>query len=173
MVHGIVADLGGVIDVATQIGVGTTFTIWLPATDETPRLLSKTAAELPRGRGEAVMVVDDEPALVAIAEETLAQLGYRPAGFGSSVAALQTFREDPGRFDVVLTDETMPNLTGSELTRQMRQLRPDIPIILMSGYSGTQLSERAHAAGVMDVLRKPLVRRDIARAVARALKMPR
>lgn len=173
MVHGIVTDLGGVIDVATQTGVGTTFTIWLPATDETPRLLSKPAAELPRGHGETVMVVDDEPALVAIAEETLTHLGYRPVGFDSGVAALQAFRADPGRFDLVLTDETMPNLTGTELTRQMRQLRPDIAIILMSGYSGTQMSERAQAAGAVDVLRKPLFRRDIAEAVARALQMRR
>jgi CheY-like chemotaxis protein len=117
------------------------------------------------------MVVDDERALVAIAEETLALLGYQPVGFDSSIAALQAFCADPQRFDLVLTDETMPNLTGTELTRQMRQLRPDIPIILMSGYSGTQLSERAQAAGVFDVLRKPLVRRDIAEPVARALKM--
>jgi CheY-like chemotaxis protein len=117
------------------------------------------------------MIVDDERALVAIAEETLAKLGYRPVGFDSSVAALHAFRAEPQRFDLVLTDETMPNLTGTELTRELRQLRPDIPIILMSGYSGAQLRERARAAGVFEVLRKPLVRRDIAEPVARALQM--
>jgi signal transduction histidine kinase/DNA-binding response OmpR family regulator len=169
MVQGIVADLGGAIDVATQLGMGTTFTIWLPAADEAPRLLAKPARELPRGHGEIVMIVDDERVLVAVAEETLAQLGYEPVGFDSSVAALQAFRAEPKRFDLVLTDETMPDLTGTELAREIRQLRPDIPIILMSGYSGTQLSERAQAAGVIDVLRKPLVRRDIADPVARAL----
>jgi signal transduction histidine kinase len=169
MVQGIVADLGGAIDVATQVGMGTTFTIWLPAADEVPRLLAEPAGELPRGHGEIVMIVDDERALVAVAEETLAQLGYEPVGFDSSVAALQAFRAEPKRFDLVLTDETMPDFTGTELTREIRQLRPDIPIILMSGYSGTQLSERAQAAGVIDVLRKPLVRRDIAEPVARAL----
>jgi CheY-like chemotaxis protein len=131
---------------------------------------AEAAAELPRGRGETVMVVDDEPVLVAIAEETLAQLGFRPVGFDSSVAALQAFRADQEHFDVVLTDETMPNLTGTELTRQMRLLRPDIPVILMSGYSGAQLNERAQAAGALDVLHKPLGRRDIAEAVARALQ---
>ena len=170
LVHGIVADFGGVIDVATQLGVGTTFTIWLPAAGPMPRLLAEPAGELPRGNGETVMIVDDEHALVALAEETLAELGYEPVGFASSLAALQAFRAEPKRFDLVLTDETMPDLTGTELAREIRQLRPEISIILMSGYGGTQLSERAQAAGVIDVLRKPLIRRDIAEPVARALQ---
>ena len=152
LVHGIVADFGGAIDVTTQVGVGTTFTIWLPAAGKMPRLLAEPAGEVPRGHGETVMIVDDERALVALAEETLAELGYEPVGFDSSVAALQAFRADPERFDLVLTDETMPDLTGTELAREIRQLRPDISIILMSGYSGTQLSERAQAAGIIDVL---------------------
>jgi predicted ATPase/signal transduction histidine kinase/ActR/RegA family two-component response regulator len=170
LVHGIVADFGGVIDVATQVGAGTTFTIWLPAAGPMPRLLAEPAGELPRGNGETVMIVDDEHALVALAEETLAELGYEPVGFASSLAALQAFRAEPERFDLVLTDETMPDLTGTELALEIRQLRPEISIILMSGYGGTQLSERAQAAGVIDVLRKPLIRRDIAEPVARALQ---
>jgi predicted ATPase/signal transduction histidine kinase/ActR/RegA family two-component response regulator len=170
LVHGIVADFGGVIDVATQLGVGTTFTIWLPDAGPVPRLLAEPAGELPRGNGETIMIVDDERALVALAEETLAGLGYEPVGFDSSVAALQAFRAEPNRFDLVLTDETMPDLTGTELAGKMRQLRPEISIILMSGYGGTQLTERAQAAGVIDVLRKPLIRRNIAEPVARALQ---
>ncbi len=170
LVHGIVADVGGVIDVATQVGVGTTFTIWLPAAGQVSRLPAVPAGELPRGRGESVMIVDDERALVALAEETLAALDYEPVGFDSSPAALQAFRAEPERFDLVLTDETMPDLTGTELAREIRQLRPEIPIILMSGYSGPQLSERAHAAGIIDVLRKPLIRREIAEPIARALQ---
>jgi predicted ATPase/signal transduction histidine kinase/ActR/RegA family two-component response regulator len=170
LVHGIVADFHGAIDVATQVGVGTTFTIWLPASGETPRLVGDSARELPRGRGETVMIVDDERALVALAEETLAELGYEPVGFDSSVAALQAFRAQPNRFDLVLSDETMPDLTGTELARAIRQLRPDVAIILMSGHSDTQLSERAQAAGIGNVLRKPLIRRDIAEPLARALQ---
>jgi predicted ATPase/signal transduction histidine kinase/CheY-like chemotaxis protein len=170
LVHGIVADFGGAIDVVTQVGVGTTFNIWLPATDQVPRLLEEPSRELPRGNGETVMIVDDERALVALAEETLAELGYEPVGFNSSLAALRAFRAEPKRFDLVLTDETMPDLTGTELARELRQLRPEISIILMSGYSGPQLGERAQAAGIVDVLRKPLVRRDIADPVARALR---
>jgi predicted ATPase/signal transduction histidine kinase/GAF domain-containing protein/ActR/RegA family two-component response regulator len=170
LVHGIVADFDGVIDVATQLGAGSTFTIWLPTTGKMPRLLAEPAREVPRGSGETVMIVDDERALVALAEDTLAELGYEPVGFDSSVAALQAFRAEPKRFDLVLTDETMPDLTGTELAREIRQLRPEISIILMSGYSSAQVIERARAAGVMEVLRKPLVRRDIAEPVARALR---
>jgi len=173
LVHGIIADFGGAIDVATRMGTGTTFAIWLPATDKMPRPLGETARQMPRGNGETVMIVDDEPALVALAEETLAELGYEPVGFDSSVAALQSFRAEPQRFDLVLTDETMPDLTGTELAREIRLLRPEISIILMSGYSGARLTERAQEMGVVEVLRKPLVRRDIAEPVAHALQVQR
>jgi PAS domain S-box-containing protein len=169
LVHSIVADLGGAIDVATKVGEGTIFAIWLPVAGQAARPVAETVRDLPRGNGEAVMIVDDERSLVMFAEETLAELGYEPTGFDSSVAALQAFSADPRRFDLVLTDETMPDLSGTELAREIRRLRPDIPIVLMSGYSGAQLTERAHAAGVSDVLRKPLVSRDIAEPLARAL----
>ncbi len=170
LVHGIVADFGGAIDVRTQAGAGTTFTVWLPASGETPRLLAEPAGELPLGNGETVMIVDDQRSLVALAEETLAALGYEPAGFDSSVAALEAFRAEPQRYDLVLTDETMPDLSGVDLTREIRRVRPELPIVLMSGYSGAQLSERARAVGAAELLRKPLVRRDIAEALARALR---
>jgi CheY-like chemotaxis protein len=170
LVHGIVADFGGAIEVQTQAGAGTSFTVWLPAVGETARILTEPAAELPRGNGETVMIVDDQSSLVALAEETLAALGYEPAGFQSSVVALQAFRAAPRRFDLVLTDETMPDMSGVELAREIRRLRPELPIVLMSGYSGAQLAERAYATGVSEVLRKPLVRRDIADALARALR---
>src|SRR5882672_197204 len=119
LVHGIVADFGGAIDVATQAGTGTTFTVWLPAAGETPRPLAEPAGELARGEGETVMVVDDERPLVALAEETLAALGYEPAGFDSSLAALQAFRAEPGRYDLVLTDETMPDMSGLDLAGEI------------------------------------------------------
>jgi len=116
-----------------------------------------------------VMIVDDEPALVALAEEMLAELGYEPVGFNSSAAALQALRADPKRFDVVLTDEAMPDLVGTELAREIRQVALTIPIILMSGYGGAQLVQRATAIGINEVLRKPLQRRDIAESLARTL----
>jgi len=170
LVHGIVADLGGAIDVRTSVGGGTTFTIWLPIAGEAPVPSAAVAAELPRGDGQTVMIVDDERPLVALVEETLAELGYEPIGFSSSVQALQAFREAPQRFDAVLTDETMPELIGTELAREIRRLRPDVGIVLMSGYSGAQLLERARAVGVREVLRKPLQRKDIAECLGRVLR---
>jgi PAS domain S-box-containing protein len=169
LVHGIVGDLGGAIDVATKPDEGTTFAIWLPLAGETTRRFPEAAREAPRGSGETVMIVDDEPALVALAEEMLAELGYEPAGFESSVAALQVFRADPQRFDLVLTDEAMPEVTGSELAREIRRLRAELPVVLMSGYGGAPLAARAAAAGVREVLRKPLHSRDLAESLARAL----
>jgi len=173
LVHGIVGDLGGAIDVATAPGQGATFTIWLPSAGETPRPAADVARELPRGNGEVVMIVDDERPLVMLLEETLAELGYEPVGFESSVAALQAFRADPGRFDLVLTDETMPDLAGTELAGEIHRQRPELPVVLVSGYRGAQLAGRAEAAGATDVLRKPLERRDVAESLARVLESAR
>jgi signal transduction histidine kinase/CheY-like chemotaxis protein len=170
LVHGIVADLGGAIDVRTTVGGGTTFAIWLPIAGEAPVPSAAVDAELPRGDGQTVMVVDDEKLLVALAEETLAELGYEPIGFSSSVQALRAFREAPHRFDIVVTDETMPELVGTDLAREIRRLRPDIGIVVMSGYSGAQLVERARAVGVREVLRKPLQTRDLAECLGRIVR---
>jgi CheY-like chemotaxis protein len=170
LVHGIVTDYHGVIDVSTREGEGTTFTVWLPYGGEAQIPAAEEMAELPQGNGESVMIVDDERPLVRLAEETLAQLGYDPAGFESSVAALEAFRAEPQRYDVVLTDQTMPELTGTDLAGEIRRLRPEMPIVLMSGYKGGQLTALAQAAGVREILHKPLVSRDIAEALARALR---
>jgi PAS domain S-box-containing protein len=169
LVHGIVADLGGAIDVRTAVGRGTTFTIWLPAAGEATAPLTEVARELPRGQGQTVMIVDDEKPLVALAEEMLAELGYEPVGFNSSVAALEGFRAAPQRYDIVLTDETMPELVGTDLAREIHLLRPAVPIVLMSGYRGAQLHERARVVGIREVLSKPLQSRDIAECFGRIL----
>ena len=170
LVHGIVADLGGTIDVDTTVGRGTTFTIWLPLAGETIVPSAEVATALPRGNGQTVMIIDDEKALVALTEEMLAELGYEPVGFNTGKAALDAFREAPQRFDTVLTDETMPELIGTDLAREIRLLRPDIPIVLMSGYSNVPLDERARAAGISEVLRKPLRSKDIAECFGRVLR---
>jgi signal transduction histidine kinase/CheY-like chemotaxis protein len=169
LVHGIVTDLGGAIHVNSVPGEGTTFEIWLPVTTEVGKPAIETVRELPRGHGETVMIVDDEPTLVALAEEMLAGLGYEPVGFESSGVALQAFRAKPERFDLVLTDEAMPDLVGTELAREILLLRSDVPIILMSGHGGASLEHRARAIGVKEVLHKPLQRADLAESLARAL----
>ena len=169
LVHGIVADLGGAIEVSSKSGAGTRFEIWLPVAGETVAASSEAAGALPRGNGETVMIVDDEPQLVELAEEVVARLGYEPVGFVSSAAALQAFLADPQRFDAVLTDEMMPDLAGTELARQIRGRRPEIPILLMSGRAVAAVVDRATQVGVNEVLRKPLHRREIAESLARVL----
>jgi signal transduction histidine kinase/ActR/RegA family two-component response regulator len=170
LVDGIVQDLGGAIAVSTQPAAGTAFNIWLPIAGEAARSADQPVTELSQGSGEIVMIVDDEPTLVALAEEVLAGLGYEPVGFDSSAAALQAFRLAPQRFDVVLTDENMPGLVGTDLTRELRKVRSDIPVILMSGYGGPHLAERAAAAGIREVIRKPLQRRELSEALAVKLR---
>jgi PAS domain S-box-containing protein len=170
LVHAIVADLGGAIDVHTAVGRGTTFTIWLPTAGEAALPPLEATAELPRGHGETVMIVDDEKPLVALTEEILAELGYEPIGFSSSAVALEAFRAAPQRFDIVLTDETMPEIIGTDFAREIAVQRPDIPIVLMSGYGGAQLQAVARAAGILEVLHKPLQRKDIAECLGRVLR---
>jgi PAS domain S-box-containing protein len=169
LVHGIVTDLGGGIDVQSQLGQGASFTVYLPWNTSMPA--PEPAPEsVAGGDGETVLLVDDEEALVRLGEEMIAGLGYEPVGFTSSAAALEAFRATPERFDAVLSDESMPEMTGSELARAMREIRGDIPIVLMSGYVTAALTHRARDAGVLDVLAKPLVARDIARSLRTALR---
>src|SRR3546814_19058540 len=99
---------------------------------------------------------------VLLGEEMLAALGYGPVGFDHGPAALAAFRADPQRFDVVLTDEVMPEMTGTELAASLRRIRPDLPVILMTGYAGPIRGRRLRAAGIREVLRKPLLPRDMA-----------
>jgi CheY-like chemotaxis protein len=169
LVHGIVTDLGGGIDVDSRPGEGATFTVYIPWQSCVPAPEAVEEA-VPNGGGETVLLVDDEESLVRLGEEMVAGLGYEPVGFTSSVEALATFRASPGRFDAVLSDEAMPEMTGSELARAIRAIRSDIPIVLMSGYVTPALTQRAREQGVAEVLAKPLVARDIARCLAKTLQ---
>jgi PAS domain S-box-containing protein len=168
LVYGIVTDSGGAIDVTSAPGRGSRFAIYLPRVD-TPAAIEAAAADpIQRGRGERVLVVDDEETLVTVTAEVLKHIGYEPVGCSDGAAALAAFEE--GRIDAVIADEVMPELTGTELARALRRHRADLPIILMSGYSGPMLTERALAAGITEVLKKPVQSREIAAALARALK---
>jgi PAS domain S-box-containing protein len=169
LVHGIVTDLGGGIEVDSRVGAGSTFTVYLPWNGSIAAS-AETDEAIPNGAGETILLVDDEEPLVRLGEEMIAALGYEPVGFTSSAAALDTFRAAPERFNAVLSDEAMPDMTGSELAREIRAIRPDIPIVLMSGFVSPALSARARDAGVAEVLAKPLVAREIARRLADVLR---
>jgi DNA-binding NtrC family response regulator len=122
--------------------------------------------ELPRGKGEAVMIVDGDAALVVLVEQMLVRLGYRPSGFDSSHAALRALYREPAHFDAVLIDETMSDLCATLLASKIRRVRPDLPILLMSCRSDADCQD----AGVDALLRKPLLSRDIAAPLAQVLR---
>ncbi len=168
LVHGIVDELGGGIDVDSRAGIGTCFTVYLPSgTKRSPP--SRQEEDVPLGHGEAILFVDDDETLVRLSEELLASLGYEPLGVTSGAAALAEVHADVMRFDVVISDESMPGMSGSELAQHIRELRPDIPFLLVSGFVDSGLLSRARDAGI-EVSSKPLLARDLARILTRMLK---
>ena len=169
VVHGIVRDLGGAIDVESTLGSGTRMSVWLPVAAESVTIMSQDNDDWPRGDGQVVMIVDDEGPLVELGEELLAELGYSPLAFDSGEAALAAFRADPSNFDAVLTDESMPGMTGSELARAILAVRPELPVIMMTGHVVAGLEDRAAKAGVCLLLHKPLAARELAKSLARCL----
>jgi CheY-like chemotaxis protein len=168
-VHGIVTEVGGAIDVETAPGAGSVFTVYLPRAGDVADSSVDEQPAMPRGDQQRVLVVDDEEPLVTLATETLEELGYLPVGFTSGADALAAFRADPKQFDVVITDERMPGLSGSALIREMRGIRRSIPILLVSGYVGGMVVGRAYNAGANEVLKKPLSMRELATSLARVL----
>ncbi len=170
LVYGIVIDSGGGIDVTSAPGSGTRFAIYLPRVDAPAFAADDPAAPIARGNGERVLVVDDEEALVAVASEVLTRIGYHPVGCADGSAALAAFEAPTGRIDAVIADEVMPGLTGTQLAMALRKRRPDLPIVLMSGYTGPMLTERALGVGITEILKKPVQSREIASALARVLK---
>jgi CheY-like chemotaxis protein len=170
VVYGIVTDSGGGIAVASTPGSGSSFAIYLLRVDTAAEAADVGHGPAARGNGECVLVVDDEEPLVAVTSEMLLRHGYQPVGFADSLAALAAFESAPERFAAAITDEVMPRLTGTELATRLRSRRPDLPVVLVSGYIGPTLAERAHGAGVAELLKKPVQAREMAAALARALK---
>jgi len=170
-VHGIVKLHDGAVTVYSEPGEGTTFNVFLPIC--TPELEEHEggapAPPLPRGNGELILVVDDEEAIVQMVEIALRHLGYDIEAFGSSVKALEAFESNPDRYDCVVTDQTMPTLTGAELARRLLQRRPELPIVLCSGFSEAINDEKARELGIREYIMKPMTTRVLADAVHRVL----
>jgi len=166
VVHGIVSDVGGAIDVIDRAGGGTSIAVWLPQVGEAPRPAPTIEDDWPQGEGQTVMVVDDEEALVALSEEGLAGLGYEPIGYSSCEAALHAFEAHPGRFDAVLSDVMLPGMSGTELAQRLHALRPQLPIILVSGNVGEAADQLLRDGTVSAVLHKPIALRELAHCLA-------
>ena len=168
VVHGIVNSHGGTIDVSSQQGQGTTVRIFLPVIEPAGNDSGGNDSPLPRG-GERVLFVDDEQALADVARQMLERLGYRVTPRTSSVEAFEAFRADPDRFDLVITDQTMPNMTGMELAREIHAIRPDMPIILCTGFSEKIPGKSAPEMGIRDFLFKPIALRNFADTIRRVM----
>jgi PAS domain S-box-containing protein len=169
LVYAIVNDSGGAIDVRSAPWQGSTFTIYLPQSPVTLITAQAATAASHRGHGERVLLIDDEALVLAATAEVLSRLGYEAVSFSDSLAALAAFEATPERFDVVVTDETMPGLTGTGLARMLRTHRPDLPIVLMSGYTGAIQTQQVFATGVSELLSKPIQSHEMATTLARVL----
>jgi PAS domain S-box-containing protein len=169
VVHGIVKRHRGAISVESQVGEGTQFTLHLPVSSDITAKNGIHPASLPRGT-ERVLLVDDEEDLVVIGSEMLQRLGYRVTAITVSSDALETFKQDPFRFDVVVTDYNMPGLTGDRMAREMLSVRRDTPIIVCTGFSEVFDQQRAQALGIRQILMKPVTMQAIAQAVREVLE---
>lgn len=169
VVHGIMDNHDGSVTVYSQPGEGTVFHLYFPAHAGEATGVAAEEGPVPRGHGERVLFVDDEEVLVRLGQRTLAALGYEVEVATQPAAALARVRADPQRFALVLTDLTMPRMTGLLLANRLLQIRPGLPIILMTGYSASLTSERVEVAGIRQLLLKPTSIHSLGTAVHAAL----
>jgi PAS domain S-box-containing protein len=172
IVHGIIESYDGVITVESTPGLGTTFVIYLPFYETPASGLEAIEHVLPTGHG-CILVVDDEADIVQVTQRLLERLGYDVVGATSSLEALELFRADPVRFHVVLTDQTMPHLTGERLAQILRGIRADIPIILCTGFSQMMSAEKARDLGIDAFCLKPIGAYHLANTLHQVLTQSR
>ena len=168
VVHGIVKTHGGSIFVESAPGIGTKIEVYLPTIRTAIWDVFSTQDPIPSGK-ESILFVDDEETIVRLGKELLTHLGYSVTVRTSSVDALALFRDNPQRFDMVITDQTMPTMPGDALSRELLRIRPDLPIILCTGFSHIVSAEKAKAMGIRGYLMKPLAIRDLAPIVRHVL----
>lgn len=168
VVHGIVSSCGGRIHVESEVGEGTTFDVYFPRLPREERARPEPSPAPPRGT-EHVLVVDDEAAIIDVVTRMLSGLGYRVTSTMSSLEALEMFRREPDAFDLVLTDQALPHMTGAALTTEMKAIRADVRVIMCTGYSDVLDDKKAKLLGARALLTKPVDLRTLAFAVRGAL----
>ena len=168
IVHGIVRAHGGAIDVQSTPGRGTIFQIYLPAAVAEWTAPEPSAEPPPRGNGEIICIVDDEQLVLQATRLTLERFGYKTVAFNSPTECLKALQQEPDGCDVLLSDQTMPGLTGLELSAAVREFSPQLPIIIMSGYFSKVSTGALEQIGNIALLAKPFVARDVLQAVAAA-----
>jgi len=168
VVHGIVKSHDGAISVDSKFGEGTTFSILFPLAEEEAVIETEPADKFPTGN-ERILIVDDEESMVDIGRRRLERLGYQVEARTNPIEALELFRADPDQFDLVITDMTMPHITGDRLVKEILKIRPDIPTILCTGFSEKIDEEKAKKIGVRQYIEKPFDRGKLSRLVRKVL----
>ncbi|MCP4748976.1 MAG: response regulator [Desulfobacteraceae bacterium] len=162
--HGIVKEMGGAIKVYSEAGIGATFHVYFPIIRAQEQEKLQIHEKLPTGSG-TILLIDDEQMIIEIIQEMLESLGYTVVTRVSAIEALHSFTNDPDKYDLILTDLTMPQMTGIELSENVKKIRPDIPIILCSGFSTKISEEKASILGIIAVMNKPILKYDLAHTV--------
>ena len=168
VVHGIVRAMNGTITAYSEPGQGTTFKVYLPVIEKRLEPQVSDVEAVPTGN-ERILFIDDEPALAEIGKQTLETLGYDVTTRTGSIEALELFKTRPERFDLVITDMTMPNMTGDILAEELLRIRPEILVILCTGYSAKVNEQQAMAMGIRAFVWKPVMTREIATTVRKLL----
>jgi PAS domain S-box-containing protein len=170
IVHGIVQSHEGFLSCYSEPGEGTVFHVFLPVVSGDAAAIGMPVAAVPLGH-ERILFIDDEEILAEMAQTMLERLGYLVTVKNNSLEALAAFQNQPESFDLVITDQTMPGMTGMDLARRMLQIRPDLPIILCTGFSTLVSEDRARAIGIREFALKPLAKRDIAKLIRKVLDL--
>jgi signal transduction histidine kinase len=168
VVHGIVASYGGEILVSSELGKGTVFTLFLPTTKKTENHEVSESEDLPKGT-ERILLVDDEQSIVKLSQRVLEKLGYQVTSRTSSIEALELFKSSPNEFDLVITDMTMPKMKGDKLAQSMMDIKPELPIILCTGYNQKLKLKHENSHHIRAILIKPISQADFAKNIRKVL----
>ena len=169
VVYGIVKEHGGAIKVTSNVGKGSTFSIYLPLMKKSIDTENIETPEMPTKGKEKILLVDDDESIVKFEKQMLERLGYKVTSFINSVEAFNLFMSKPNEFDIVISDMNMPGLTGNELSKKIKDIRQDIPVIICTGFSERLSTQKADTLGINKILMKPLLKSELAKEIRKLL----